>query len=55
MYKKVLKIAEKVQKFLNVGELLGLTLNFIKRNSIFEINTQPGMTNLSLVRNMELC
>ena len=49
-YLEVLKIAERTHKILDAEVLPGLILNL--KNSKFyllEINTQPGMTSLSLV------
>ena len=46
--KKVLKIAEKVHKIFKCRGVTRSDFKFYK-NYLLEINTQPGMTNLSLV------
>ena len=50
MYKKVLKIAEKVHKIFECRGVTRSDFKFYKKKFyLLEINTQPGMTNLSLV------
>ena len=50
MYKKVLKIAEKVHKIFNCRGVTRSDFKFYKNKFyLLEINTQPGMTSLSLV------
>ena len=49
-YSKVLKIAEKTHKVLNCRGVTRSDFKFFKNNFyLLELNTQPGMTNLSLV------
>jgi D-alanine-D-alanine ligase len=49
-YAKVLKIAEKTHKVLNCRGVTRSDFKFFKNNFyLLELNTQPGMTNLSLV------
>ena len=49
-YKEVLKIAEKTHKALNCKGVTRSDFKFFKnRFYLLEINTQPGMTGLSLV------
>ena len=49
-YKKILKIAEKVHKLFNCRGVTRSDFKLYKNKFyLFEINTQPGMTNLSLV------
>ena len=49
-YKEVLKIAEKTHKALNCKGVTRSDFKFFKnRFYLLEINTQPGMTSLSLV------
>ena len=47
---KYLKLQKKHIKFYAVKELLDLILNFKNQFYLLEINTQPGMTSLSLVQ-----
>ncbi len=49
-YKKILKIAEKVHKLFNCRGVTRSDFKLYKNHFyLFEINTQPGMTDLSLV------
>ena len=49
-YKEVLKIAKKTHKVLNCRGVTRSDFKFYKNNFyLLEINTQPGMTSLSLV------
>ena len=49
-YNKVLKISEKVNKLLECRGVTRCDFRFFKdKFYILELNTQPGMTNLSLV------
>jgi D-alanine-D-alanine ligase len=49
-YAKVLKIAKKTHKVLSCRGVTRSDFKFYKNNFyLLEINTQPGMTNLSLV------
>ena len=49
-YKKVLKIAEKVHRALDCKGITRSDFKFFKNKFyLLEINTQPGMTDLSLV------
>ena len=49
-YKEVLKIAQKTHKVLNCKGVTRSDFKFFKDNFyLLEINTQPGMTSLSLV------
>ena len=49
-YKKVLNIAKKTHKYFNCKGVTRADFKFYKNNFyLLEINTQPGMTSLSLV------
>ena len=49
-YTEVLKISEKANKVLNCRGIIRCDFRFFKNKFyLLEVNTQPGMTNLSLV------
>ncbi len=49
-YKEVLKISEKANKILKCKGIVRCDFRFYKNKFfLLELNTQPGMTNLSLV------
>jgi len=49
-YREVLKISKKANKVLNCKGIVRCDFRFYKNNFfLLEVNTQPGMTSLSLV------